>query len=309
MKRCRNYCLVLALAIIPSFAHAWARTGAQSGTSDPQRPVAPPPAPQPHVIGNPGVWFGPAAYPAAAIRAGEQGRTIATLQVDPSGTPVHCEVTTSSASAALDTATCEIALAHLRFTLAYDKSGAAKSFIYVLPVRWVLPESVPAARVSFSVLSRAEITRSGIVLSCVKKIEGSDPSDAAGDDCGDLRDDPGTAAMFKAPLAGQHAILWIQSALTFDGDRPFRDDYKAAGRFAVGYTRVHFEIAPDGSIIGCEKMTQAGLLAAVDLCDHFIERFAPRAGYDRRGATFLFAASAAPADVARSARRGASHAR
>ena len=110
--------------------------------------------------------------------------------------------------------------------------------------------------------------------------------------------------MLKAPLAGRHAILWIQSALTFDGDRPFRDDYKTAGRFATGYTRVHFEIAPDGSIIGCEKMSQTGLMVAVDLCDHFIERFEPRAGYDRRGATFLYAVSAAPADAARPARRG-----
>lgn len=313
MKRCRNYCLALALAIIPSFASGAARDMmGQAGypaRSTPPVPTPIPPAPplpsaagygaSPHIIGNPGALFGPDVYPAAAIRAHEQGRTVARLEIDTAGVPSHCEVRVSSGSGALDNKTCEIALAQLRFTPARDQHGTATASSYMLPVRWVLPQSIPTARVSFSVLSHAEITGLGIVLNCVKKVEGSDPSNSAGDDCDDLRNDPDTARMTAELLGGRHAMVWIQTALTFDGDRPFRDDYKTAGRFAAGYTRVHFEIAPDGSVLGCEQMAQSGVMTVVNLCDGYIEHFVPHAGADRRGATLLFAVSAAPAGAAR----------
>jgi TonB family protein len=260
---------------------------------------------RPTMIGQAGVWFGPDAYPAAAIHAGEQGRVETRLSIDAKGKTVDCAIATSSGSAALDTATCAIAIEHLTFTPAWNTRGDSVPSEYPLNVNWVLPQSQPVARVSFSALSHAEITRSGVVLSCVRKVEGSDPDDIAGDDCGDLRDDPEAGEMLKAPLTGRHAVLWIQTALTIDGDKPFPDDYKTEGRFAVSYTRVHFEIASDGSILGCEKMAEAGRLAIVDLCDDYIRRFVPQRGNARRGATLSYAVSAASIDAAQSARHDA----
>lgn len=89
--------------------------------------------------------FGPDAYPPVAIRAGEQGRTIAVLAIGADGKVTGCSVQTSSGSAALDGRTCEIALGRLSFDPAKDRRGRPVASTYLLPVRWVLPEPVPVA--------------------------------------------------------------------------------------------------------------------------------------------------------------------
>ncbi len=89
--------------------------------------------------GNPGQFFGPDAYPAEAIRAGEQGRTVAALTIDAAGLPTACAVETSSGSRSLDSATCAIAMGRVRFDPARDEEGRPIASHYRLPVRWVLP--------------------------------------------------------------------------------------------------------------------------------------------------------------------------
>ncbi|MDH7971008.1 TonB family protein [Sphingomonas sp. AR_OL41] len=121
--------LMLALAIVPASALA----------SDKASP--------PHVIGNAGSYFGPDAYPPEALRAGEQGRVIASVAVDVGGTPTGCTTATSSGSASLDTATCAIAMAKIHFTPALDSRGRPTTGSYNLAVRWVLPvDDSPAAQ-------------------------------------------------------------------------------------------------------------------------------------------------------------------
>jgi TonB family protein len=101
----------------------------------------------PHVIGNAGSYFGPDAYPPEALRAGEQGRVIASVAVDVGGTPTGCTTATSSGSASLDTATCAIAMAKIHFTPALDSRGRPTTGSYNLAVRWVLPvDDSPAAQ-------------------------------------------------------------------------------------------------------------------------------------------------------------------
>ena len=117
----------------------------------PPRPVAPlpkraVPAPDPSkanqpLRGNPGAAFSDQSYPDAAIRANEQGRVVARLRVDETGTPVECRIVTFSGSIILDTATCRIALDRVRFDPARDGRGAAKVSYFTLPVTWRLPES------------------------------------------------------------------------------------------------------------------------------------------------------------------------
>ena len=109
----------------------------------PPQPPAPPPKPvvsqRAAVQGNPGRFFGPDAYPPAAIRAEAQGRVVAALTVGPDGRVSGCTVTTSSGNGDLDDATCRIARSKVRFTPAKDDAGNATSSSYTLPVRWVLP--------------------------------------------------------------------------------------------------------------------------------------------------------------------------
>ena len=112
----------------------------------PAPPPPPPPAP-PRVSqaatarGNPGQYFGPDAYPDAALRAQAQGRVVARLTVGADGRVSACEIVTSSGNSDLDSTTCRIARSRVRYTPAKDQDGRpiAQSGI-TLPVRWQLPQ-------------------------------------------------------------------------------------------------------------------------------------------------------------------------
>src|ERR1700761_5739760 len=93
-----QYGLMLALAIVPT--GAWAK--------DKSAPA--------HAVGNPGQYFGPDAYPPEAVRAQEQGRVVATVEVAASGAATGCKATVSSGSTSLDAKTCEIAMTNVKYT-------------------------------------------------------------------------------------------------------------------------------------------------------------------------------------------------
>jgi TonB family protein len=90
--------------------------------------------------GDPAAAFGPDAYPADALRRGQQGRTVAHLSIGSDGGVTSCAVAHSSGSQSLDDATCNIALHRLQFRPARDADGNAIPASYTLPVRWVLPD-------------------------------------------------------------------------------------------------------------------------------------------------------------------------
>jgi TonB family protein len=138
--------ILLGLAVRPA-VDAWlaspARHVSANRPSQPERRYIPRPNPalaNASIKGNPGQFFGPDAYPPEAIRAEQQGRTVADLLIDATGTPIGCTIATSSGSRSLDAATCSIALGRVRFDPARDARGAAKQSHYRMPVRWVLPE-------------------------------------------------------------------------------------------------------------------------------------------------------------------------
>jgi protein TonB len=121
----------------------------------PPQPIVPPAPPQPPappavapptvsraagLKGNPGQFFGPDAYPPAAQRAEAQGRVVARLSIGTDGRVTDCSVTTSSGNADLDSATCRISKARVRFTPAQDANGSPIASSYTLPVRWQLPK-------------------------------------------------------------------------------------------------------------------------------------------------------------------------
>jgi TonB family protein len=117
-------------------------THAEKAPSAPTRSIPPPDPTKANATlrGNPGAAFSADNYPVEALLRGEQGRTVAKLSIDPSGTPLTCVVETSSGSSSLDQATCRIALRSVRFDPARDSAGVPIASEYRLPVRWQIPQ-------------------------------------------------------------------------------------------------------------------------------------------------------------------------
>jgi protein TonB len=83
-------------------------------------------------------------YPAAAIRAEEQGSVTIEMAVNASGYVTDCVLLASSGSAILDATTCAIAQRRFRFAPATDANGRPVAGIATRTVVWVLPEPDPA---------------------------------------------------------------------------------------------------------------------------------------------------------------------
>ncbi|WP_019517588.1 TonB family protein [Sphingomonas sp. Mn802worker] len=113
----------------------------------PRVDVAPPPPSPPlpskangvRAIGNRGAWITTDDYPAAALRAEDEGVTGITVQVGTDGRVTSCAAATSSGSSALDSATCRLYQRRARFEPARDDTGAAVAARYDDRVRWQLP--------------------------------------------------------------------------------------------------------------------------------------------------------------------------
>jgi TonB family protein len=90
-----------------------------------------------------------ADYPAAAIRAGEQGDVRVRLDVAPEGRVTGCTILASSRSAILDSSTCRILRARARFTPARDAAGKAVADRLETTIAWRMgapaPPPVPPA--------------------------------------------------------------------------------------------------------------------------------------------------------------------
>jgi TonB family protein len=84
-------------------------------------------------------YISDADYPAAAIRAGEQGTTGFRLFIGPDGLVTDCRIIASSGSASLDEATCRIMRTRARFRPAHDANGNPVPDTVSSRVRWVLP--------------------------------------------------------------------------------------------------------------------------------------------------------------------------
>lgn len=93
--------------------------------------------------GNLGELFGDEHYPVEALRNSEQGTVVSRLKIDEAGKVVSCVVASSSGSAALDQATCRIALERVRYRPARDSDGHAVASEVTFRVRWTLPENTP----------------------------------------------------------------------------------------------------------------------------------------------------------------------
>jgi periplasmic protein TonB len=111
----------------------------------PVPPAPPPPPPAPVKVApakakaNLASLFSDEDYPASAQRNNESGTTGFRLEVGPNGRVTGCQVTSSSGSSALDSATCRLLTSRARFTPAHDSSGQPVSDSYGGRITWRLP--------------------------------------------------------------------------------------------------------------------------------------------------------------------------
>ena len=108
----------------------------------PPRPNPPPP---PHVSqtakarGDLHSLFSTDDYPASALRNEEQGTTGVRITVGTDGRVADCQVTSSSGSAALDTATCSIIRRRAKYTPARNDDGSMAMGSDAVRIKWVVP--------------------------------------------------------------------------------------------------------------------------------------------------------------------------
>lgn len=78
-------------------------------------------------------------YPEEAIRAHQEGVTLARLIINTDGRVENCAIVTSSGAAALDERTCALAQSRGRFRPAAGVDGQPMRSVWVLRVIWMLP--------------------------------------------------------------------------------------------------------------------------------------------------------------------------
>ena len=108
---------------------AFATLAGCANTSTPPRPVS-----------ALGVLLTNEDYPAAALRAEEEGTTQVRLTVGPDGKVTKCQLSRSSGSVALDRATCRLLQRRWQFHPALDRKGRPATGRFEARIRWRLPE-------------------------------------------------------------------------------------------------------------------------------------------------------------------------
>ncbi|UUL83530.1 energy transducer TonB [Sphingomonas qomolangmaensis] len=77
-------------------------------------------------------------YPADARRAGLEGTTHLSMDVDSKGRPTGCSIVQTSGVQSLDAASCRV-FSRLKFRPARDGDGSAVAGVFVTKLRWALP--------------------------------------------------------------------------------------------------------------------------------------------------------------------------
>jgi protein TonB len=90
--------------------------------------------------GNPGNWANANDYPSRALREEKEGVTRFRVSVGPDGKVTSCDVTGSSGTPELDTATCSLVSRRGRFNPATDGEGQPTSSAWSSSVRWQIPK-------------------------------------------------------------------------------------------------------------------------------------------------------------------------
>lgn len=140
-----DFSRLLAASLVWIAAPAWAEPAA------PAAEAGDAPVPHTRAKADLGGLIKDADYPAAALRAGQEGTVAFRLHIAETGAVSRCEIVTSSGSAALDETTCHIMTTRPKFTPALDAEGKPTTDTVHAQIVWniaepALPAEPPAVR-------------------------------------------------------------------------------------------------------------------------------------------------------------------
>lgn len=220
-------------------------------------PVSPSPK------GSPGDWVNPDDYPAAALRAGIEGRTTFRLSLDATGKPVACTIHQSSGSDLLDNFTCRLLVERARFNPARDANGRPAPSGYTNSVAWKIPQDKLPLPDSVQMALRFAVGADG-------KLK----------DCNVLRETPAGPELSPAPCKFASLFMLQDAEPANWGPQPTAYDTMLMISFApqppaaqtaapAGYTRRELVIwaitLHEGEIIHCKPLEQRGEPKLLDL--------------------------------------------
>lgn len=126
-------------------------------------------------------WIGDEDYPAAALKAAQQGEVQVRYQISASGLVSDCTIAQSSGSSVLDARTCELMSQRFRYAPAVDGDGKAVAEWRTKKINWKLPASAAGANDTGMATARrkaevkVEVARDGSVDSCEVVTSSGDP--------------------------------------------------------------------------------------------------------------------------------------
>jgi TonB family protein len=202
-------------------------------------------------------------YPAAAIRANEQGTTAVELVVDKGGRIATCDVVGSSGSAILDATTCSVIAQRFRYEPARDAAGRAVTARVRRRVTWRFPSDVPALESFLPTFSSGEM-RLGVAsdplgVKCSIETVGETFLQIAETVC------PTTNRVPHAELVGNPAATMQVTAVIPEGSQRERGLVRGT---LLGRSAAAIEIDSAGRLINCREeevsgpqLTRAGFCA------------------------------------------------
>lgn len=212
---------------------------------------------------DPSAWVTAADYPAAALRADEQGIVSFRLDVSPEGRVTGCTITASSGSSVLDSTTCRLMVRRARFDPAKDESGRAVPSTFQSRLRWALPpKPPPGPPAPGMVVTKFDLTPDGRVERCSAEARGKAPPAAAQSSC--TRAEAQSGSAFLKQQGAAYRTVRIVNSISLD-DEKFPIDGTGWGRLLQ---RQSGEILLDAAWkpIRCTTLASVGPAAGAGLC-------------------------------------------
>lgn len=196
-----------------------------------------------------------ADYPAAAIRAGEQGSVRIVLDIAAYGGVTRCRIDRSSGSAALDTTTCAIARERFKFEPGRNARGERAASTYRQSVRWVLPDGMASDSANYLELlpvfapgeMRLTLAQDSIGMRCAVETSGEGFGAAAAMIC------PPEMQAEPAELAGAARAMLTITTIIPEGQEPVPRRPVRGTR--LGRVVSELEIRADGHLATCRDVT------------------------------------------------------
>lgn len=189
-------------------------------------------------------------YPAAALRAEQQGTAAFAVAIDRTGRVTACSITQSSGSESLDWATCSIVQRRARFSPARDVGGQAVEDRAQGRIRWMLPPQRPMPFADQRMALVFAIDADGGVSQC--RVEGA--AMALNNDalCTSMKIEAGRLAAdaaTKFDLANRELVL--EQGLLIGGPDAARDVGLGSGKTRGNLFAVALEIDAAGTVSNC----------------------------------------------------------